>query len=192
MKHIKLFEEFVNESTTDGSIEALIQVAKISMNMGVFNDELLKNVQSNLTLGVQGALKGQTLKLPIDKRSEFNGYVDSLMKPLEAAKTMEQFFNAMMKVAIIKDSIFARLSIDEQLNESKVLDLLKKAKNATVTWWNEHGLDILIFIGELLAQIIVEILFGILRGLLKSDKLDAPKIKFGGGKFGGGGAGGSW
>jgi DNA phosphorothioation-dependent restriction protein DptG len=192
MKHIQLFEAFINESTTDGTIESLIKVTQISMSMGIFDDRLLKNSKYNLISGVNGALKSETLKLPTDKRKEFNGYVDALMKPLQKADTMEQFLGAMINVADTKNNIFSRLSIIEKLNESKVLDLLKKVKNATTEWWNNHKDTILLSIAEILAQILVEILFGILRALLKSDKLKAPKMNFGGGAFSGGGSGGSY
>jgi len=192
MKKIKLFEEFINESTTDGTIESLIKVTQISMDMGIFDDKLLKNSKYNLISGVSGALKGETSKLPTDKRKEFDGYVDALMNPLKKADTMEQFLRALINVADTKNNIFSRLSITEQLNESKVLDLLKKVKNATTEWWDAHKDNILLFIAEILAQILVEILFAILRALLKSDNLEAPKMKFGGGAFSGGGSGGSY
>ena len=72
------------------------------------------------------------------------------------------------------------------------MDLLKKVKTATSDWLDKNGANILMFIAELLAQIVVEILFAILRALLKSDNLKAPKMKFGGGSFSGGGSGGSF
>lgn len=192
MKHIKLYEEFLNESTTDGTIESLIKITQISIGMGVFDDELLKNSKYDLVSGVKGTLRGETSKLPVDKRKEFDRYVNALMTPLQNADTMEQFLRAMITIADTKNNIFSRLSITETLNESKVSDLLKKVKTATTKWWDEHKNNIFWYIAEILAQILVEILFGILRGLLKSDSLKAPKMKFGGGKFGGGGASGKF
>jgi len=184
--------QLVNESTTDGTIESLIKVTQISIGMGIFDDRLLKSSKSNLILGISSALKGETSKLPTDKRNEFVGYVNALMKPLQKANTMEQFLRAMINVADTKNNIFSRLSITEQLTESKVMDLLKKVKTATSDWLDKNGANILMFIAELLAQIVVEILFAILRALLKSDNLKAPKMKFGGGSFSGGGSGGSF
>jgi hypothetical protein len=193
MKRIKLFEEFVNESTTDGTIESLIKITQMSMNMGVFDDKLMsKHSKFDLISGVKGAIKGEVTKLPTDKRKEFDRYADSLITPLENADTVEQLLRAMITIADTKRNIFSKLSITESLNESRVSDLLKKVKNATTKWWDEHKDNLLLYIAEILAQILVEILFGILRGLLKSTDLKAPKIKFGGGKFGGGGATSSW
>ena len=97
--------QLVNESTTDGTIESLIKVTKISMGMGIFDDRLLKSSKSNLILGISGALKGETSKLPTDKQKEFVGYVNALMKPLQKANTMEQFLRAMINVADTKNNI---------------------------------------------------------------------------------------
>ena len=78
MKHVKLFEQFINESTTDGTIESLIDATKLSMKMGIFNDELLNDVKVNFIEGIKGSLKSETNKLPANKRKEFQGYVNML------------------------------------------------------------------------------------------------------------------
>jgi len=192
MKHVKLFEQFINESTTDGTIESLIDATKLSMKMDIFNDELLNDVKVNFIEGIKGSLKSETNKLPANKRKEFQGYVNMLIGPLEKANTMGKFLGAMLSVSNAKNNIMDRLSIEEALQESKVLDWLKSIKNKAADWWDDNKYTIVTTILEMLAQLLVNILFAILGALLKSDDLEAPKIKFGGGKFGGGGASSKW
>ena len=98
----------------------------------------------------------------------------------------------MLSVSNAKNNIMDRLSIEEALQESKVLDWLKSIKNKAADWWDDNKYTIVTTILEMLAQLLVNILFAILGALLKSDDLEAPKIKFGGGKFGGGGASSKW
>lgn len=194
MKYLNTYESFLNESTTDGTIEALIEVTKLSMKAGVFNDELLADVKDDFVNGIEGTLKGQTNKLNPQQRKEFNGYVEALMGPLRKANTMAQFLGAMRNVAITKDNIMNRM-LSESINASSILNMLKNAKSATIEWWQRNKYDIVGKIVEMLVRIVLEILFGILRALLKTDDLKTPKFKFdgfGGGKFGGGGAGSKW
>lgn len=191
MKHVKLFEEYISESTTDGTIESLIEVTKLSMSMGVFNDELLKDTRENFISGIEGSLKSEVRKIPSDKKKEFTGYMTALIGPLKKVETMAQLLSAMYSISAAKSNILNRMSVEEALNESKILDWLKKAKTATTDWWDRNKSTILYTILEVLARIIIEILFAVLRAITKSD-VKAPKIKFGGGSFGGGGASGKW
>jgi hypothetical protein len=191
MKHVKLFEEYISESTTDGTIESLIEVTKLSMTMGIFDDQLLKDTRGNFISGIEGSLKSEVRKIPSDKKKEFTGYMKALIGPLEKVETMAQLLSAMYSISAAKSNILDRMSVEEALNESKILDWLKKAKTATAEWWQRNKSTILYTILEVLARIIIEILFAVLRAITKSD-VKAPKIKFGGGSFGGGGASGKW
>jgi len=152
---------------------------------------LFSEMKDAMIAGVNGTLKGQSSKVPTDKQDEFNGYVDALMGPLEKAKNLSQFIGAMTAIAKTKDNIIKRLEIQEAVVESKAMDWLKSIKNKTIDWWNENKYKVALTIAELFVQILVELLFTILRALTKSS-IDSPRIKFdgfGGGKFSGGGAG---
>jgi hypothetical protein len=192
MKHVKLFEDFVNEAIADGSIESLIDVMKTSLNFGIFDDSMISDIKDDFLAGIRGSMKGEVSKLPTNKKQEFEMYSSQLMKPLEKAKTLGQFLSAMISVASAKENIMKRLSIKESINESKISDFFKNIHRKSKEWWEDNKHRIFLTLIELLAQIIVEILFAILRAFLKSDDLKAPKIKFGGGSFGGGGASGNW
>lgn len=133
-RHIKLFEEFVNESTTDGTIENLIDATKIAMNMGVFDDTLLQDVKSDFISGVKGSLKTETGKVPQDRKKEFQKFMDSLIMPLDKAKTMSQFLSALKTIAVTKNNILKRLNIQESLTEGKISDFLKDLKSKGADW----------------------------------------------------------
>ena len=192
MKRVKLFEQFINESTTDGTIESLIDVTKLSMQMGIFNDELLHDVREDFINGVEGSLKSAIGKLNSVQKKEFNMYAEAMMGPLRKVKTMAQFLSALGAIASAKDNILSRMELQEALNEGKISDWLKKAKTATAEWWERNKSSIISTIIEILVQFVLNILFAVLNALLKTDDIETPKFKFGGGKFGGGGARGTW
>lgn len=187
MKYINRYEEFIYESTTDGTIESLIDVTKFSMRMGIFDDDLLRDVVDDFVRGVEGSLKGQTNKLTNQQKKEFDGYVEAMMNPLRKSKNMNQFLGALSSIAIAKNNILKRMEMTESLDESVIINWLRKAKNATADWWDKNKYAIVSTIVEVLVQIVIEVLFAVLNGMLKSD-IKAPKFKFGGGKSGGGGA----
>jgi hypothetical protein len=165
----ELNKSFIYEATTDGTIESLIDATKIATNMGVFDDALFNEMKDTMIQGVNGALKGQNIQLPNDKKVEFNGYMDALMGPLRRANNLSQFIGAMMNVAKTKDNILNRLNIKETINENRVINWLKTIKNKTTEWWNENKYEIAITIAEIFARMLVEFLFAILRALTKSE-----------------------
>ena len=188
----------MNESTTDGSLESFVHTMRLGIKGGVFTDEIFPIVKKNFLGGVLGSLKAEMSRIPTDKKKQFSVYVSQLLKPLESSSNIDQFVSRLGMVADTKNNIIARLGVNELVNEvsiKKSIDWLKGTVKSTIQkgkdWWDENKHSILRVLIELLAQIIVEILFGILSALLKT-KVKAPKVKFGGGKFGGGGAGGSW
>jgi hypothetical protein len=191
MKHVKLFEQFINESTTDGSIDSLIDVLKTSLNFGIFDDNMLKDIKDDFISGIEGSMKTEVVKLPAEKRKEFQKYSKQLMGPLEKADTLASFLSAMISVSAAKENIVNRLSIKESLDESKVADFFRNIHKKSKDWWEDNKSKIFLFIIEALANIIVKILFAIIGALLKTD-IKAPTVDFGGGKFGGGGARGKW
>lgn len=191
MKYVKTYESFIFESTTDGSIESLVDVSKIAIQMGIFDDKLFSEMKDTMISGVRGSLKSGLSKISSTDKNKMAKYTNSLLGPLESAKDMKEFLSALIAVGKTKDALIKNLTLTESLLESKISDWLKKAKNATVNWWKNNAYDIAMFIARILIQILVEILFAVLRSITKSD-IKAPKIKFGGGSFGGGGASGKW
>lgn len=191
MKYVKTYESFIFESTTDGSIESLVDVSKIAIQMGIFDDKLFSEMKDTMISGVKGSLKSGLSKVSSTDKNKMAKYANSLLGPLESAKDMKEFLIALIAVGKTKDALIKNLALTESLLESKMGDWLKKAKNATVSWWKDNAYDIAMFIARILIQILVEILFAVLRSITKSD-IETPKMKFGGGSFGGGGASGKW
>jgi predicted GNAT family acetyltransferase len=182
----------INESTFENTIKSLIDITKVPIKMGIFDDSVLSKIKQTVISGVEDSLRGEVKKLNQNQKKEFNKYANELINPLKKAKTMPEFLRAVHSIGAAKPNILSRVESFEFIQESKVLDWLKNAKNKTSDWWNKNKNEIAIIMAEFLAQLIVEILFAVLNALLKSNSLKAPKIKFGGGKFGGGGASGKW
>lgn len=154
MKHILEFEEFINESTTDGTIESLIDATKIATKMGVFTDDLLKEVKQNFISGARASLKTEKSKLPSDKRNEYQKLMDSLIDPLEKANSMSKFIKALQIISVTKNNILDRLGVDESLVESKILTWFKDAKKQSADWWKENIAMIIEKISKVLLSLI--------------------------------------
>ena len=195
MKRVLTYQEFLNESATIEfplMIDALKLIEKnVSIDAAKFAE--FRGIFIN---AIRSAIKQKSAQLDAESKKEFETAVENLIRPLEGTKTIAQFISAMTKVAGIKDGISDEFSISESLNESKIMDWFRKAKTATVEWWQENKQDIFLFILEMIAQFIVSFLFALINALLKSkDPIEAPTISFrgfGGGKSGGGGAGATW
>ena len=196
MKRVLTYQEFLNESATIEfplMIDALKLIEKnVSIDAAKFAEFRVIFINA-----IRSAVKQKSAQLDAESKNEFETAVEKLIKPLEGTKTIAQFISAMTKVAGIKDSISNEFSISESLNESKIMDWFRKAKTATVEWWQENKQDIFLFILEMIAQFIVNFLFALINALFKTDddEIETPTISFrgfGGGKSGGGGAGATW
>lgn len=153
-RYIPLFEDFkLNESTTDGTIESLIDVTKIAVNMGVFDDSLLKDVKQNFIQGIRGSLKTETDKIRPEKRKQFKQLMDSLISPLETANTMNKFIMSLELIAKTKDNIVSRLSEGEIILESRLVNWLKTAKKSSKDWWETNKKNIVKKISDILINI---------------------------------------
>jgi hypothetical protein len=196
MKHILTYEDFLNESISAPSISPLIDALKlIEKNVSIDAAKFIEFREIFIN-SIRSALKQKSVQLDTESKNKLETAVEKLVKPIEGTKNLTQFISAITKVSGIKDDISDEFSISESLNESKIMDWFKKAKTATVEWWQENKQDIFLFILEMIAQFIVSFLFAIISALLKTkDPIEAPKISFrgfGGGNTGGGGAGGTW
>ena len=195
MKRVLTYQEFLNESATI-EFPLMIDALKLIEKNVSIDAEKFAEFRGIFINAIRSAVKQKSAQLDADSKKEFETAVEKLIRPLEGTKTIAQFISAMTKVSGIKDGISDEFSISESLNESKIMDWFRKAKSATVEWWQENKQDIFLFILEMIAQFIVSFLFALINALLKSkDPIDAPTISFrgfGGGKSGGGGAGATW
>jgi hypothetical protein len=199
MKHILTYEDFLNESISAPSISPLIDALKlIEKNVSIDAAKFIEFREIFIN-SIRSALKQKSVQLDTESKNKLETAVEKLVKPIEGTKNLTQFISAITKVSGIKDDISDEFSISESLNESKIMDWFKKAKTATVEWWQENKQDIFLFILEMIAQFIVNFLFALINALFKKDdnddEIEAPKISFrgfGGGRTGGGGAGAAW
>jgi hypothetical protein len=197
MKHILTYEDFLNESISAPSISPLIDALKlIEKNVSIDAAKFVEFREIFIN-AIRSALKQKSVQLDTESKNKLETAVEKLVKPIEGTKNLAQFISAMTKVSGIKNDISDEFSISESLNESKIMDWFRKAKTATVEWWEENKQDIFLFILEMIAQFIVNFLFALINALFKTDddEIETPTISFrgfGGGNTGGGGAGASW
>jgi hypothetical protein len=196
MKRVLTYEEFLNESISAPTISSLIDALKlIEKNVSIDSAKFVEFREIFIN-SIRSALKQKSPQLDTESKNRLETAVEKLIKPIEGTKNLAQFISAMAKVSGIKNGISDEFSISESLNESKIMDWFKKAKTATVEWWQENKQDIFLFILEMIAQFFVSFIFAIINALLKGeDQIETPTISFrgfGGGKSGGGGAGASW
>lgn len=165
-------KDIIQESTTDGSLESFIYTMRLGIRSGVFTNAMFRDVKKNFMGGVIGSLKGEMGNLPSEKRTEFMGYVTQLMKPLQNTNSMESFINNLGIVADTKNNIIKRLGIRESMTEGRIKDrltwlgnVIKKSANGTTNWWAEHKEQIIQMVSDLLVQILIQILSGILRAV---------------------------
>lgn len=173
-RHIMLFEEFINEATTDGSIESMIETIKLAFKMGIFDEDFFSEIRTNVISGVHGSLEGESLKLPSEKRAEFDRYVDMMMSPIKDSKNAHDLVSNMAKIAIIKNGIVKRLELSESLEEAFSMtasikwlkDGMHKAKDSAIQWWKENSKDIMTTIVNFLVNFITGLLTTVAQALL--------------------------
>ena len=135
---MKNFNQFINESTTDGSLDSLIDVTRIAINMGVFNDKLFTSMKETMITGIKGSIKTERKKVQKENLTQFIKLTDSLLQPLQEATTINSFLNSLIQISEAKDNIIKRLKINEIINESKIINYFRKIKNKTKNWWQNN------------------------------------------------------
>lgn len=168
---IKL-SSLLNESTTDGSIESLLQVTRIATRMGVFDDEMIRDVKHDFIAGISGILKFDLSKVPSDKKKEFKNVVSMIIKLMQQTTDMNSFVKTLTQITHIKTALFRKYGISENLNESKTGKYKKIFKNLSHKlttlktnvddWWNSNKQDIKdnivnflhLFVGAILKNLI--------------------------------------
>lgn len=180
-QYVKLFEEFINESTTDGSIESLIQATRIAVKMGIFDEEFFGEMKSDVIHGVNGALRAEVTNIPPENKQEFMSFVEIIMKPIHQANTMRDMIDTLIKVSVIKQGVVKRLQLVESLNEALdfrvIFDTAKKALNTTkkkaMMWWEDHKESFLQEVINFLVNYILRFLAAVMSHILNT-KITIP------------------
>lgn len=126
--YVKMFEEFLNESTTDGSIENFIEVLNIAIKTKLFTEDFFLDMKDNFMLGVTGSLKLETLKLPEEHREKFARYVNELTAPMINVNNFNDLITVLKKMSAEKTAIIKKIKqpIEEKLfNKQLTLANLK-------------------------------------------------------------------
>lgn len=197
MKHIHTFESFINESSTNPNIQALENLLGIIASIGIEAPEFVQTIKDNFNQAFKDLMKEASAKLSTaEQRKTLKTKIDKLLEPMNNAKTIKD-------LSVFVSNIEKDLDILKGINEAidfkntlqRVTTSLKKAGSKAKEWWDNNKYQLLALVVQFLLQLILEIVFALINGMLKT-KINTPKVpKFGGfkgGDFGGGGAGGEW
>jgi len=165
MRFIKLYEEHINESITDGSIEDFLEGTKIAIRMGLFSDPFFRDLKSNMTEGVRISLENETFDLPKNAHKQFLGYVKELTGLLEKTETISEFINELGLISEVKQNIIKRMKsegkIEESTNFKNSISWIKKGlegtKKQVTLWWNGNQNQIAKELGDILVNFMVSV-----------------------------------
>jgi hypothetical protein len=154
----------IDESTTDGTIDSLLNATRVAWSMGVFDDEFFKYLISDFIMGIRSSMKYELYDIPKENHGIFLKYADILIKPIEQSKDMKSFISALKNVVIAKNNIVKRL----QLNEVHIIEsskfklafdsfkrLASQPNDIINDWWVRNKNKILKLIVEYLIKYII-------------------------------------
>ena len=190
MKHIQTFEDFLNESASASLIENLINILQTAESFGLADEEFIEDIKEGFEEGITKKLKEIQKNLSPDDKKLIQEKTDEFLNPFRNAKDTQSLITFLRGVSANKLLMNEAFSFKGSFQT--MLQSIKNAGPKLNEWWKSNKKRILLTIIEFLIQIVIEIIFGILRALLKSGDLKSPKFKFGGGSFGGGGSGNNW
>ena len=132
----------------------------------------------------------------VDQRRQLRNKVQELLAPMQSIDTFKQLADYMQELLRKVQTLGI---LGEAINWKgafqRVGQALKQAGAGAKQWWSNNKYQLFGLVVQFLLQLFLDIVFGLISGMLKS-KISAPKIKmfkgFKGGDFGGGGAGGEW
>ena len=108
----------LDETIFDGTIEMMINAMHTAWRVGVFDDQLFKQMSSTFVQAVNASLKMEIHKLPKERQAAFKSFADELIKPVKRANNMGSFLDALKTVGIAKQNIVKRLQV-EMLSENR-------------------------------------------------------------------------
>lgn len=140
---MKLFE-----SLSDASVEAFLELLKLTYIYGVFNDKTIKDIRNNIASGVKGSLSIQSGKMNDDEKREFDEYVDAFLAQIYSSTSMKDLYIAVRNIALtykdVKNRIVKEaLSVNnkEILYKTLSFDILNYNK-FTLNFWKETNVNI--------------------------------------------------
>jgi hypothetical protein len=129
---------------------------------------------------------------PKDKRAQVVRILQSVVHPFKTATTASELMVVIEKLISNNERAITSINKHNKFKISKLIAHLKASGKSIGEWWDSNKHDIIRILAEILLRIVIEIVFAILRSLLKTSSLKAPKISLrGSGGFGSGGAGAS-
>ncbi len=163
----------LDETLLDGTIETMVRAIQSANRIGVFDDNLFKQLSSTFVQAVSASLKMEMHKLPKDKQSTFKRFADELIKPVKRASDMGSFLKALSTIGIAKQNIIKRLQT-EMLVENRFARFfdglnkqLQKSKTAAQDWISDNRDRLIKTIQDFLTQWVDELISSVSHSLQK-------------------------
>lgn len=152
----------INESTTDGSIESLLQVTQIASKMGVFDDEMVRMVKSDFMSGIKGSLNFDLKKVPKENQNEFKNIISMIMNLVRKVSNVDELLDTITKIVQIKKAVFKRYHVSESISEDKYQNIFKQIvstlKNGDTKLWNKNKKSITLLVSDLMISFTMGVL----------------------------------
>lgn len=190
MKNVLTFEEFLNESVSTSLVDTLINILQTAESFGLADEEFIEDIKDGFEEGVTKKLKDIQKNLSPEDKKLVQTKMDEILVPFRNAKDTQSLITFLTNIS--DNKLLMNEAFNFKGSFQSILQSIKNAGSKLSEWWKSNKKRILLTIVEFLVQIVIEIVFGILRSLLKSNDLKSPKFKLGGGSFGGGGSGGEY
>lgn len=190
MKNIQTFEEFLNESVSNSLVDTLINILQTAESFGLADEEFIEDIKDGFEEGVTKKLKDIQKNLSSGDKKLVQTKTDEILVPFRNAKDTQSLITFLTNIS--DNKLLMNEAFSFKGSFQSILQSIKNAGPKLSEWWKSNKKRILLTIVEFLVQIVIEIVFGIIRSLLKSNDLKSPKFKFDGGSFGGGGSGGEY
>jgi hypothetical protein len=192
-----IIQEEIQRLTEEVSLEAISKLQLVLHtldSLGVDDPEFyIKEIRRQFQAGFKELLQQAAVRLKtVEQRRQLSSKVRELLAPLQTATTFKDLIHY---IDFVTKEVKALGPLDEALNFKAAFQTigqhLKGAGAKAKQWWDNNKMNLAKLVIEFLLQLMLEIVFALINGLLKSN-IKTPKVRFKGGDFGGGGAGGEW
>jgi len=195
-----IIQEEIQWLTEQVSLEAISKLHLVLHTLDALDIDqpelYIKEIRRQFQAAFNELLQQAAVKLKtVEQRRQLSSKVRELLAPLQTATT---FKDLIQYIDFVTKEVKALGPLDEALNFKAAFQTigqhLKGAGAKAKQWWDNNKMGLAKLVIEFLLQLMLEIVFALINGLLKSN-IKTPKVKFPGfkgGDFGGGGAGGEW
>ena len=171
MNFLRVYEDYIYESTGNGSIEAFIEATRIGAELGIFTDQLFKEAKQNFVDGIEMSLRSEKFNIPSKSHNEFDRYIGYLMKDIKKSKDLISFLTALLRASKIKEALLDRMKSVPYLEENNthkedwIRDGIRDKKESAIDWLGSNPQEIAKNLSKLLIDYMSEIIDTVAKSL---------------------------